>query len=286
MKVLFKSIVVVLIAVALVTGFIMFEVHGATSNTSNNKMVSTTDPKYVGSVYIYNVSALDTFISSYGYNVSNITDVFGEGVVHIIDSNFTKGTLGYIQVKGPEASFIFYELNSTLVQHGFKEGSYKNLIYYYANKTAVGFDGHYIYFAHDNVSTSYAINMLISLYNSPKVLPTPVSGLILKGYIKNTSFEEFAKGEQIILKANSTSANFTRLEKVFHFFLFETHKYEVSGHVILRNSTQVVYELQITYKGQSLYAVVGIMKGNNGITYGDMIISPQQINYSEIYNYM
>lgn len=285
MKTLFKGVLITIVVLASVLGFLMFETHSLASSSQQTTLLE--DPHYIGTIYIYNISALNSFISAYGYNVSNITNVFGEGVIHVLEYNDTRGVLGYIQVEGPEASLIFYYINSTLTQHGFKQGSYKNLIYYYANKTAIGFDGHYVYFTHDNVSTSEAVNMIISLYNSPKVLPTPVSGLIFQGYVKNTSFEEFANGQMIILKANSTSANFTKLENLFHFFLFETHKYIVEGKVIIKNSTAVVYELKVQEdNGHSVYVIIGIEKGTNGVDYGAMIISPKQINYTDIFNYL
>ncbi|MDT7873422.1 MAG: hypothetical protein RRB18_07425 [Sulfolobaceae archaeon] len=284
MKALFKGVLITIVILISVLGFLMFETH---SLASSSQQTTLEDPHYIGTIYIYNLSALSSFVSAYGYNVSNLTNIFGEGVIHVLEYNNTRGVLGYIQVEGPEASLIFYYINSTLTQHGFKQGSYKNLIYYYANKTAIGFDGHYVYFAHDNISASEAVNMIISLYNSPKVLPSPISGLIFQGYVKNTSFEGFANDQMIILKANSTSANFTKLENLFHFFLFETHKYSFEGNVIIKNSTAVVYELTAQKdNGQSIYVIIGIEKGTNGVDYGAMIISPKQINYTEIFNYL
>ena len=273
-KILFLSIVLIGIIVIAISSVTLLK-----ASNSSKANVPTLDPKILGKVYIYNVSYLLMFANNYinTSSISNISSAIGEGVIYSIELNGTRAITGYIQLIGPEASAIFYEINSTLVQHGFKQGSYQNLIYYYKHKTVIGFDGKFLYFTHTNSSTEEAINITIYEYESTKVLPTPVKGIIAEGYFKHLNMTMYYKDGNIILNFTG-KANFTEIEHMFKFVLFETNNLTVSGNVVYKTPDVIVYSLNITYYGEELYTMVGVSEGVKGVA----IISSQPIPLSEV----
>jgi len=272
-KILFLSIVLIGIIVITISSVTLLKA----SNSSAD--INTLNPKILGKVYIYNVSYLLTFANNYinTSSISNISSAIGEGVIYSIELNNTRAITGYIQLIGPEASAIFYEINSTLVQHGFKQGSYHNLIYYYKHKTVIGFDGKFLYFTRTNSSTKEAINITIYEYESNKILPTPVKGIIAEGYYKRLNITMYYKDGNIVLNFTG-KANFTEIEHMFKFILFETNNLTVEGNVVYSSSDAIVYSLNITYYNEELYVMSGISEGVKGV----VIISSQPISISEV----
>ncbi|MFP3202249.1 MAG: hypothetical protein RXR43_08415 [Sulfolobus sp.] len=272
-KILFLSIVLIGIIVITISSVTLLKA----SNSSAD--INTLNPKILGKVYIYNVSYLLTFANNYinTSSISNISSAIGEGVIYSIELNNTRAITGYIQLIGPEASAIFYEINSTLVKHGFKQGSYHNLIYYYKYKTVIGFDGKFLYFTHTNSSTNEAINITIYEYESNKILPTPVKGIIAEGYYKSLNITMYYKDGNIVLNFTG-KANFTEIERMLKFILFETNNLTVEGNVVYSSSDAIVYSLNITYYNEELYVMSGISEGVKGV----IIISSQPISISEV----
>ncbi|AAY79714.1 hypothetical protein ATY89_04790 [Sulfolobus acidocaldarius] len=273
------GIIGAILVIAVIAGVMLIHSQSPSNDQSSASQVTY---KVLGTIYVYNVSYLSNYFMN--PNVTKYINTFGSGVFYAISVNQSKGVMGYIQVKGPLASMIFQYINKTLVRHGFQQGSYGSLIYDYKTKTAVGFDGRYIYVVHTNSTNSTInVNLLISLYNSNKQLPTTTEkGLIISGNLPKLNFTGKLVNNQVILNFNYTGNNFDKLTKLLKRFLFETDNLTITGNFVYKNSTFVIYSLNVN---NTTYALLGAEDHNDMIT-GVIIVSNSSVSVNEIYSYL
>lgn len=274
---------IVILVMGIVFATVLYSMNKA-SNASPNTPEIKVNYTTIGTIKVYNTSALSPFLSPY-VNVSYvklISQVVEYGIINFIKMNSTKGIIGYFK-GGVLSSFAFSKINQTLVSHGFKYAEYNSLLYDYNNKTAVGFDGNYFYIVHQNSpNVTMTIDLLYYLYSSNKTFSPPSNtNLIATGTFHKGNFTAYSQNSQIVIKAYF-KGNLSKLDDYLRFFNFTTSNFTVEGKVIFHNSTVEVYSLNAVYNGSPVYMMSGFKEIVPHEIYAVSIISSEEINISEV----
>ena len=276
--------ILIILVVGIVTATFLYSMTRTAVANANNPSLKI-NYQTVGTVKIYNTSALVPFLSEYVTNVSYmklVSRVVQYGILNFTKINNVSGVIGYFK-GGVLSSFAFTQLNQTLTSHGFKYAEYQSLLYDYNTTTAVGFDGKYFYLVHDNsTNQTLTIDLLYYIYTSNKTFsPTAQTNMIASGTFEKDNFTAYSNNSQIIVQAYF-HGNYTNLTKLLKFFNFTTSNFTVAGKVIFKNATVEVYSLNSTYSNKTLYELIGIKEVQSNLIYGVGIISPQEISLSEV----
>ncbi|QIW23516.1 hypothetical protein EWF20_04655 [Sulfolobus sp. S-194] len=275
------TVIIGVLLVGIIAGVLIFSVGKANIVKANNS--NTINYRTLGTIKIYNVSALTPFLSNYVNSsyVKLASDVVEYGILNFIKINTSKGVIGYFRA-GPLSSLAFYQINSTLTSHGFKYAEYKTLLYDYNSTTAVGFDGNYFYLVHQNSSNkNLTITLLYYLYTSNKTFSPSSTNIIASGAFNKGNFTAYSKNSSIIIQGYF-SANYNNLTKILRFFNFTTTNFTVEGKIIFENSTVAVYSITMSYNNKSTYVMIGFREINSSLVYSIGIISSQEISESEV----
>jgi len=275
--------ILIILVVGIVAATFLYSMTRTVANANDSSL--KINYQTVGTVKIYNTSALVPFLSEYVSNISYMklaSQVVQYGILNLIKINNTKGIIGYFK-GGVLSSFAFTQLNQTLTSHGFKYAEYQSLLYDYNTTTAIGFDGKYFYLVHDNsTNQTLTTDLLYYIYNSNKTFsPTTETNLIASGTFEKGNFTAYANNSQIVLQAYF-HGNYTNLTKVLKFFTFTTSNFSATGNIVFKNATVEVYSLNVTYNGKTLYVVTGFKDVQSNTVYGVGIISSQEISLSEV----
>ncbi|QXJ32020.1 hypothetical protein [Saccharolobus shibatae] len=278
------KIPIILTIIVVISAFIIVF---ASTNSTIQESTSTTDTFHyttLGQIHMYNISPITNFISYYVNNtnatlaLSLASQIIGNGTMNFISFNKTLATIGYFKASSPLSSFAFTIINKTLVKYGFVYGQYNTLLYDYKNTSAFGFDGHYFYIVKDNASANATLFLLKYLYTSQKVFaPQPSINVIAYGNTSYGSFQLLSSNSQLILKGNG---NFTSVTKLLKYFNITIGNFTVTGKVVFKNATVLVYSINATYNNRSLFVMMGINEQEN---YSIVITSHQEISLAEVF---
>lgn len=277
------ALIIVILLVGIIAGTMIFMANKASIVKANN---NSFEVKYqtLGTLKVYNVSALTPFLSHYlnSSYVKLASSVVKYGIVNVIRINQSKGIIGYFKA-GPLSSLAFYQLNSTLTSHGFKYAEYQTLLYDYNQTTAVGFDGNYFYLVHQNSSNqNLTLTLLYYLYTTNKTFTFNSStNVIAIGTFKEANFTVYSENSSIIVKG-LFHGNFKNVTKFLRYFNFTTTNFTISGKTLLKNSSIIIYSLSAEYKNNSVYSMIGLKELSATKVYFVGVISSQPINESEI----
>ena len=279
-------VILIILVVGIATAVFLYSM-ARTTVTTKTTAANSDNPSLnyqtVGTVKIYNTSALIPFLSEYINNsyIELTPQVVEYGILYFIKIDNISGVIGYFK-GGMLSSFAFTQLNQTLTSHGFKYAEYQNLLYDYNNKTAIGFDGKYFYLVHESAKNqTLTINLLYYLYESNKTFSPMQTNIIATGTFEKGNFTAYANNSQIIVKAYF-EGNFSILAKLLKFFSFTTSNFSATGNVVFKNATVEVYSLNITSNGKTLYILIGFKEAEQNIVYAVGVISSQQISLKEV----
>jgi len=275
--------ILIILVVGIVAATFLYSMTRTVANANDSSL--KINYQTVGTVKIYNTSALVPFLSEYVSNISYVklaSQVVQYGILNLIKINNTKGVIGYFK-GGVLSSFAFTQLNQTLTSHGFKYAEYQSLLYDYNTTTAIGFDGKYFYVVHDNsTNQTLTTDLLYYIYNSNKTFSsTTQNGMIASGTFEKGNFTAYSNNSQIVLQGYF-QGNYTNLTKLLKFFTFTTSNFSATGNIVFKNATVEVYSLNVTYNGKTLYVVTGFKEVQSNMVYGVGIISSQEISLSEV----
>ena len=275
--------ILIILVVGIVAATFLYSMTRTVANANDSSL--KINYQTVGTVKIYNTSALIPFLSEYVSNISYVklaSQVVQYGILNLIKINNTKGVIGYFK-GGVLSSFAFTQLNQTLTSHGFKYAEYQSLLYDYNTTTAIGFDGKYFYVVHDNsTNQTLTTDLLYYIYTSNKTFSlTTQNNMIASGTFEKGNFTAYSNNSQIVVQAYF-QGNYTNLTKVLKFFTFTTSNFSATGNIVFKNATVEVYSLNTTYNGKTLYVVTGFKEVQSNMVYGVGIISSQEIGLSEV----
>ncbi|BFI74945.1 hypothetical protein [Sulfurisphaera ohwakuensis] len=275
------TVIIAVLLVGIIAGVLIFTIGKANVVKANNS--NTINYQTLGTIKIYNVSALTPFLSNYVNSsyVKLASDVVEYGILNFIKINTSKGVIGYFKA-GPLSSLAFYQINSTLTSHGFKYAEYKTLLYDYNLTTAIGFDGNYFYLVHQNSSNeNLTLTLLYYLYTSNKTFSPSSTNIIASGTFSKGNFTAYSKNSSIIIQGYF-SASYNNLTKILRFFNFTTTNFTIAGKVVFKNSTVTVYSITTFYSNKSTYVMIGVKEINSNLVYSVGIISSQEISENEV----
>ncbi|BFH73726.1 hypothetical protein SJAV_16700 [Sulfurisphaera javensis] len=281
-----RSIIILsILVIGIIAGTIIYTMGKFNVAKANNSSFQI-NYSVIGTVKIYNTSALIPFLSSYINTtyVKLVNSVVKYGIINFIKINNTKGIIGYFK-GGPLSSLAFYQINSTLTSHGFKYAEYQTLLYDYNTTTAIGFDGNYFYVVHQNsTNQNLTITLLYYLYTSNKTFTvTSLTNIIVTGSFRHSNFTAYSENSNIIVKGYF-KGNFNNFTKFLRYFNFTTTNFTIAGKVIFKNSTVEIFSLSSMYENYTVYAMIGLKEISSNTIYAVGIVSQSQISESEVLN--